>query len=164
MRNGLRHLEWRNARTLGLRDTSAERLDAGAVQLDALGGHPRRRLLGAGAALLPDRGRHRSRLDRGDLDPERAQLLSKRIGYRLECELGGVVRPEERGRQATADRADVDNSPTGPAQCRQRRLGDGDLADEVDLQLSAPFVDRDELEGSAKGNAGVVDQSLEAFW
>ena len=43
----------------------------------------------------------------------------------------------------------------------QERLHDGDLADDVHLELAAELVERDELERSRDRDAGVVDEAVE---
>src|SRR6266516_21832 len=94
-----RNLEWRYARSLTLSDELGYRRKPGAIELQRVGRHVRRRLLGDSTALLPDRCGDRSRLDRCDLDAEPAQLESQRVGDRLERVLRRVVRSEERTSQ-----------------------------------------------------------------
>ena len=45
---------------------------------------------------------------------------------------------------------------------RQHRLGDGDLAGQVDLDLAAEVVDRHRLQRAGQADAGVVDEAVEA--
>ena len=78
------------------------------------------------------------------------------------AELRGGVGAEQRDGDLAADRADVDDPPARGAQLRQERLRDGDLADQVDLDLAAEVVDRLVLDRRGDGDAGVVDEAGEA--
>ena len=52
--------------------------------------------------------------------------------------------------------------PRALADRRQHRLGDRDLAGQVDLDLAAEVLDRQRLQRARDGDAGVVDEPVEA--
>ena len=92
-------------------------------------------------------------------DAPLAQLEAQGVAERLHAELGRVVGAVDGQDQASADRPDVDDPPVATPDQRQERLDDGQLADEVDLQLLAEVVQRLELERSGPDDAGVVDEA-----
>ena len=49
--------------------------------------------------------------------------------------------------------------PSGLTQAGEERLGDGDLADDVDLQLMAKGIERQKLQHATHHDAGIVDES-----
>ena len=65
----------------------------------------------------------------------------------------------EQGRgDLAAHRADVDDPALRRADSRQEGLGHRDLADDVDLELVTPLVERHELQRPGDVDARVVDQ------
>ena len=68
------------------------------------------------------------------------------------------VRRQERQRHPAADRAGVDDPASGLEQRRQQRLGDRDVAEQVDLELPSPLRQGHHLERSVDVHPGVVDQ------
>ena len=76
----------------------------------------------------------------------------------LERCLRGVVGREVGEPAAAADRGDEDDPAARGADHRQERLGDRDLADDVDLELAPVLVQRHRLDRPGDGDAGVVDQ------
>ena len=52
--------------------------------------------------------------------------------------------------------------PSAAADLRQHRLGHRHVGDEVDLELVAEVVERDRLQRAGDGDAGVVDEAVEA--
>ena len=119
-------------------------------------------LVGVLRTALPDRGVDRAGLDDRDRDAPGPQLLAEDVADRLDPELGGVVGAVEREGDAAADRGDEDDAAAGRADRRQHRLGDGDLGGQVDLDLAAEFLQRQRLQRARDGDAGVVDEALEA--
>jgi hypothetical protein len=75
--------------------------------------------------------------------------------------LRGGIRTEERQRALARDRADEDDPSMRAPQVRQERLRDGDLADDVDIELAPELLQGDELERHRNRDAGVVDESIE---
>jgi hypothetical protein len=74
------------------------------------------------------------------------------------------VRPDERRGHPTPDGAGEHDARVRRAlvaQDRQERLGDSDLADDVDLELTTYLVEVDELERPAHGDAGVVHDATQ---
>ncbi len=142
--------------------TRRHRVERLAVEPLGLVGHPLARILGVGGAAVPDLGRDAARLDRDHLDPPGPELGPQAVADRLERELGGAVGPHEGGRDEAADRGDVDDPALVRAQHRQHRLGHGDVADQVDLELLADVVEVEELERPRVGAAGVVDERRRA--
>jgi len=55
------------------------------------------------------------------------------------------------------------DAATGDTQEGHEGLGYGDLADDVDVELSAQLCDIDEFEGTRGGNPGVVDEPVDAI-
>ena len=51
--------------------------------------------------------------------------------------------------------------PRAAADRGEQRLGDGDVAGQVDLDLAAEVVDRQRLQRARDGDAGVVDEAVE---
>jgi hypothetical protein len=75
--------------------------------------------------------------------------------------LGRVERAGERRVEPDADRAD-DHYPAGrPAQQRQHRLGDRELAGHVDVQLPPERIQRHQLGRAGQAVPGVVDQAVQ---
>jgi hypothetical protein len=71
------------------------------------------------------------------------------------------VGAEERQRAAAGDRADEDDSPARPPEVREERLRHRDLAGDVDLELPAQLVEREELQRHRDRDPGVVDERVE---
>ena len=86
-------------------------------------------------------------------DAERLQLQSQRIRHGLESVLRRGVGREERQRAPAGDRAHEDDPALRAAQRRQEGLRHRDLPDEIDLELVAELVDRDELERRARARS-----------
>ena len=73
-----------------------------------------------------------------------------------------VYAPANGNASLPPDRADEDDSrPLGGAQRRQHRTGEGELADDVDLELLAQLVAGEQLERPREAETGVVDDSVE---
>ena len=96
-----------------------------------------------------------------DVDPVGRELDPQRVGHRLERELRDRVGAEERQRAPAGDRADDDDAALRGPQRREHRLGDGELADDVDLELAAELVERQVLERRGDRDARVVDEPVE---
>lgn len=95
-----------------------------------------------GVCLAVDKAAGARRLDRDDVNAESGYLASQCVAHRLEGELRGRVGSEGRAGDAAADRADIDDATGVCDQLRKQGLGQGYLAEEVALELSAPLVDR----------------------
>jgi len=150
----------RHAAFAGAAQHPVDRLGDVAVLLAQLVGHLE--VLGFGASLVPDRRRDRAGLDERDLHARRAQLDAQRVADRLYRVLGGGVGSGERHRDAAADGRDEDDPSASGAQRGQHRLRDGDLADDVDVELAANVVDGNQLERTADADPGVVDERVES--
>jgi hypothetical protein len=73
-----------------------------------------------------------------------------------------VVGAREGKRHPAAERADEDEPAAGTAQMRHEGLGHRELAGQVDFQLAAKVLQRQQLEGAGECRSGVVDQPIEA--
>ena len=133
----------------------------GVEARSASGVHACRRARPRRSALLPDRCRHRSRLDQGDVDAPRLDLDPQRIGEGLDGKLRCGVRADDRRGHPAGDRADIDDAPAAPPEQRQRCLRHRDEADHVHLELFSELGDREDLDGPRDDDAGIVDQARE---
>ena len=70
--------------------------------------------------------------------------------------------PRVRRGDPAAERRDEHDAAVVAPQQRERGLGDGDLPDDVDLELLAPVVEGHDLDGSGERHPGVVDEGVEA--
>ena len=113
------------------------------------------------AALAPDRGRDDPGLDQRHVDAPGPQLVRQRLGHGLDGVLRRGVRAHERRGHPTGDRPDEHDAARCLPDQREGRLGDGHLAEHVDLELIAPLVDGQVLERATPGDAGVVDDAVQ---
>jgi hypothetical protein len=93
--------------------------------------------------------------------PQNRELHPQGVGDPLERELGRVIGTEHRRGDQPAHRGDEHQTPARGAQARQGRLGDGHLADDVDVELTAQLGRGHRLERSGDDHAGVVDHGVE---
>ena len=105
----------------------------------------------------------RARFDHRDLDPERADFLGKRFREPHDAELRGGVEAGARVADESSDRRDVDDvSRTALAHRRQHRLGHGDQAEHIGLELGAIALLVRLLDRGEVAIARVVDEHVEA--
>ena len=92
----------------------------------------------------------------------RRQLDTKRVNDRFERELRRAVWSEKGGGHPAADRPHEDDPAGRLANQRKEGLRDGDLADDVDFELTPDRVDGQHLQRARDGHAGVVHEGVEA--
>ena len=114
-----------------------------------------------GGAFRPDGRLDARRLDDGHRDPPGLELDAEHVGERLERVLRRCVRAEERQCAPAPDRAHQDDAPPRASQRGKERLRDGDLPDDVHLELAAELVERDELERRRDRDPGIGDEAVE---
>ena len=95
-------------------------------------------------------------------DAPLAELQPQGVAERLHAELRRVVGTMDGQDQASADRPDIDDATVAAPDQRQERLDDGQLADEVHLQLLPEVGQRLELERPRLDDARVVDEAGQA--
>src|SRR5262249_15376754 len=96
--------------------------------------------------------------DHDHRDGERGDFASQGVTDRFERELRACVRTIGGHGDLAAHGADVDHATLTADQGRQECLGDGDVAEEVDLEEASPLVDREGLDRYVDPDAGVVHQ------
>ena len=69
--------------------------------------------------------------------------------------------PRNGKRALTGDGADDDDAASGRPKRRQERLSDGELADDVHLELASKLCEWQVLERRRDGDTGVVDEAVE---
>jgi hypothetical protein len=102
-------------------------------------------------------------LDQEHLDPRWRQFRTQASCHANESVLSGGVRTQHRPSDTTADRPDHDNACLAALSYRgeqrgQHHLGDEQLPDQIDLQLTAEHRDRQILQRAGQGRPGVVHQ------
>ena len=113
--------------------------------------------------LLRHRGVDRSRRDCVDADPDIAQLRGLLLRQVDQCRLAGSVRDAQRARAQSRDRCDVDDAAAAVAQHHARGgLRAQECAAEVDVEHARPFVVRRLEDRLEYGDAGVVDERVDA--
>jgi hypothetical protein len=121
-----------------------------------------RHLVGLAATLVPDRRCHRAGLDQSHLHLGAVELDPQGIGEGLDRVLGGGVGGGEGHRHPSTNRGDEHDPPLRRAQRRQHRLGDRNLAEHVDVELTLQILSLDQLQRATDPNARVVDQRVQA--
>ncbi len=143
------------------RDHAPEALGVAGVHRLVLGGELAVVLIERGGGVVPDVGGGLRGLDEAHLHAPRLELQAQRIADALQCELRAVVGTAHRRGDPAADRRDEHDPALGGAQPRQHGLGDGDLPEDVDLELATQLVERQPLDRSADEYARVVDDGVE---
>jgi hypothetical protein len=116
---------------------------------------------GGGGALV-QRGVDHARLHQHHQHAEGGQLQPQRVRGRLQGELGRRVQPAARQREPAQDAGDVhDATASSLAHRREERPGDGQGAEQVDLQLRPGLLLRDGLHRPGDEDPGGVDQHVQ---
>ena len=74
------------------------------------------------------------------------ELYAQRVCHRLECVLRHCIGAEKGKRALARDGADDDDAAAGRSKRRQKCLGDGELSDDVHLELTPELLDGQVLE------------------
>lgn len=118
--------------------------------------------------ILEQRRAYAARLERDNMDSQRRQLGAKRRAKGLNGRLGRVVDAEEAGPEDLVDAADIDDEGAvvvlrvgGGHEQRQKGLGDGKGAQDVDLEHSARGVDVGVGKGHNMHEPRIVDENVE---
>ncbi len=108
-------------------------------------------------------GTHASRLAQNHPHTEGTRFHPQGIAHRLQRELAGIVRTDERDHKSSAHCADIDNAPRAlGAHCRQYQLSHPQRAESVGLELAADLVHAEFLHRSRLRIPGVIDQRINA--
>jgi hypothetical protein len=120
--------------------------------------HPVAEFEGKRAAAVGHDGPDPTGLNDDNLDSLRPDLAPQRIAGCFERELAPRVRRIDGESCDAADGADVDDPAPALTQGGQKRLNDGYVSEQVDLELLAPGVQRQRFERGVDLDTRVVDQ------
>src|SRR6478735_9888893 len=106
-------------------------------------------------------GTYAAGLDNDHLYTVRRDLAAEGVAGRFKGELGSRVGPEDGQRGHSPHGADIDDSAPAPPQEGQELLDDGDVPEEIHLELLAPQSKGEHLDGGVDLDPRVVDQDAQ---
>ena len=112
--------------------------------------------------VVVEAGGERARVDERDVDAERRQLIAEHAPHRLQRVLGHRIRPRSDTGSNAGDRRH-DQDPAGAPALPRRRdtLGDGEGAEDVDLEHGAQPRHGKDGEGAGLAAAGIGNEHVE---